>query len=133
MAWADKIMGPELYSFRRLRVLRCWFESERQARVERLAMRSFGHPNERDLGEIPFIENAARSMNRRMPRSSECWDWPRKWRKRGPNVTIGISHGILPVLAEEVAQEWTGRYNPRSVSEMELSTQRGGELEYSDA
>jgi hypothetical protein len=68
-----------------------------------------------------------------MPRSSECWDWPRKWRKRGPNVTIGISHGILPVLAEEVAQEWTGRYNPRSVSEMELSTQRGGELEYSDA
>jgi hypothetical protein len=61
------------------------------------------------------------------------WDWPRKWRKRGPNVTIGISHGILPVLAEEVAQEWTGRYNPRSVSEMELSTQRGGELEYSDA
>ncbi|HZV05623.1 MAG TPA: iron-containing alcohol dehydrogenase [Gemmataceae bacterium] len=32
----------------------------------------------------------------------------------------GISRGILPVLAEEAAQQWTGRYNPRPVSESEL-------------
>jgi alcohol dehydrogenase len=32
----------------------------------------------------------------------------------------GISRGILPVLAEEAAQQWTGRYNPRPVSESDL-------------
>ncbi len=32
----------------------------------------------------------------------------------------GISRGILPVLAEEAAQQWTGRYNPRPVGEAEL-------------
>jgi alcohol dehydrogenase len=32
----------------------------------------------------------------------------------------GISRGILPVLAEEAAQQWTGRYNPRPVSDKEL-------------
>jgi alcohol dehydrogenase len=31
-----------------------------------------------------------------------------------------ISAGILPVLAEEAAQQWTGRYNPRPVTEAEL-------------
>jgi alcohol dehydrogenase len=31
-----------------------------------------------------------------------------------------ISRGILPVLAEEAAQQWTGRCNPRPVGEMEL-------------
>jgi alcohol dehydrogenase len=31
-----------------------------------------------------------------------------------------ISDGILPVLAEEAAQQWTGRYNPRPVSEADL-------------
>jgi alcohol dehydrogenase len=32
----------------------------------------------------------------------------------------GISRGILPVLAEEAAQQWTGRFNPRPVAEPEL-------------
>jgi len=32
----------------------------------------------------------------------------------------GISRGILPVLAEEAAQQWTGRYNPRPAGEAEL-------------
>jgi alcohol dehydrogenase len=32
----------------------------------------------------------------------------------------GIGRGILPVLAEEAAQQWTGRYNPRLVTETEL-------------
>jgi alcohol dehydrogenase len=32
----------------------------------------------------------------------------------------GISRGILSVLAEEAAQQWTGRYNPRPVGETEL-------------
>jgi len=32
----------------------------------------------------------------------------------------GVSRGILPVLAEEASQQWTGRYNPRPVSETEL-------------
>jgi alcohol dehydrogenase len=32
----------------------------------------------------------------------------------------GISDGILPVLAEEASQQWTGRYNPRPVSESDL-------------
>lgn len=32
----------------------------------------------------------------------------------------GVSPGILPVLAEEAAQQWTGRYNPRPVNEAEL-------------
>jgi alcohol dehydrogenase len=32
----------------------------------------------------------------------------------------GISPGILPVLAEEAAQQWTGKFNPRPVGEAEL-------------
>jgi alcohol dehydrogenase len=32
----------------------------------------------------------------------------------------GVGEGILPVLAEEAAGQWTGRYNPRPVSENEL-------------
>jgi alcohol dehydrogenase len=32
----------------------------------------------------------------------------------------GVSQGILPVLAEEAAQQWTGRFNPRPVGEAEL-------------
>jgi alcohol dehydrogenase len=32
----------------------------------------------------------------------------------------GISEGILNVLAEEAAQQWTGRHNPRPVGEKEL-------------
>lgn len=34
--------------------------------------------------------------------------------------SCGISRGILPVLAEEAAQQWTGRFNPRPVREAEL-------------
>jgi alcohol dehydrogenase len=29
----------------------------------------------------------------------------------------GVSKGILPLLAEEAAQQWTGRFNPRPVTE----------------
>jgi alcohol dehydrogenase len=32
----------------------------------------------------------------------------------------GVSAGILPVLAEEAAQQWTGKCNPRPVTEVEL-------------
>jgi alcohol dehydrogenase len=32
----------------------------------------------------------------------------------------GVSTGILPVLAEEAAQQWTGRFNPRPVAETDL-------------
>lgn len=32
----------------------------------------------------------------------------------------GVRAGILPLLAEEAAQQWTGRFNPRPVSEVEL-------------
>ena len=32
----------------------------------------------------------------------------------------GVSAGILPVLAEEAAQQWTGRFNPRPVAEADL-------------
>jgi alcohol dehydrogenase len=32
----------------------------------------------------------------------------------------GVSPGIFPVLAEEAAQQWTGRFNPRPVSEADL-------------
>jgi alcohol dehydrogenase len=32
----------------------------------------------------------------------------------------GVSPGIFPVLAEEAAQQWTGKFNPRPVSEVEL-------------
>jgi alcohol dehydrogenase len=32
----------------------------------------------------------------------------------------GVSPGIFPVLAEEAAQQWTGRFNPRPVTEIEL-------------
>ncbi|HEV3236497.1 MAG TPA: iron-containing alcohol dehydrogenase [Gemmataceae bacterium] len=34
--------------------------------------------------------------------------------------SCGISRGILPVLAEEAAQQWTARFNPRPVREPEL-------------
>lgn len=33
-----------------------------------------------------------------------------------------VSEGILPILAEEAAQQWTGRFNPRPVTEAELLT-----------
>jgi alcohol dehydrogenase len=32
----------------------------------------------------------------------------------------GVSSGIFPVLAEEAGQQWTGRFNPRPVSEADL-------------
>ena len=32
----------------------------------------------------------------------------------------GVSPGILPLLAEEAAQQWTARFNPRPVTEAEL-------------
>jgi alcohol dehydrogenase len=32
----------------------------------------------------------------------------------------GVSAGIFPVLAEEAAQQWTGKFNPRPVSEADL-------------
>jgi alcohol dehydrogenase len=32
----------------------------------------------------------------------------------------GVSHGILPVLAEEASQQWTALFNPRPVSETDL-------------
>jgi alcohol dehydrogenase len=32
----------------------------------------------------------------------------------------GVSHGILPLLAEEASQQWTGKFNPRPVGEPEL-------------
>jgi alcohol dehydrogenase len=32
----------------------------------------------------------------------------------------GVSAGILPVLAEEAAQQWTGRFNPRPATEADL-------------
>jgi alcohol dehydrogenase len=32
----------------------------------------------------------------------------------------GVSAGILPVLAEEAAQQWTARFNPRPVTESDL-------------
>jgi len=31
-----------------------------------------------------------------------------------------VSRGILPVLAEEAAGQWTGKYNPRPVGEPQL-------------
>ena len=33
---------------------------------------------------------------------------------------VGVSRSILPVLAEEASQQWTGRFNPRPVSEADL-------------
>jgi alcohol dehydrogenase len=35
-------------------------------------------------------------------------------------TAAGVSGGILPVLAEEAAQQWTARFNPRPVTEHEL-------------
>jgi alcohol dehydrogenase len=32
----------------------------------------------------------------------------------------GISLGIFPVLAEEAAEQWTGRFNPRPVTQTDL-------------
>src|SRR5262249_28087841 len=32
----------------------------------------------------------------------------------------GISRGILPVLAEEASHQWTARFNPRPVTEVDL-------------
>jgi alcohol dehydrogenase len=32
----------------------------------------------------------------------------------------GVSAGILPVLAEEAGQQWTGKFNPRPVTEADL-------------
>lgn len=33
---------------------------------------------------------------------------------------LGVNRAILPVLAEEAAQQWTGRFNPRPVTSAEL-------------
>ena len=35
-------------------------------------------------------------------------------------AACGVSRGILPLLAEEAAQQWTGRFNPRPVGEADL-------------
>jgi alcohol dehydrogenase len=35
-------------------------------------------------------------------------------------TSCGINSGILPVLAEEAAQQWTARFNPRPVTEKDL-------------
>jgi alcohol dehydrogenase len=32
----------------------------------------------------------------------------------------GVSGGILPLLAEEAAQQWTARFNPRPVGDAEI-------------
>ena len=32
----------------------------------------------------------------------------------------GVSPGILPLLAEEANQQWTARFNPRPVGELDL-------------
>lgn len=34
---------------------------------------------------------------------------------------LNVSQGIIPVLAEEASHQWTGRFNPRPVTEIELS------------
>jgi alcohol dehydrogenase len=34
--------------------------------------------------------------------------------------SCGVSHSILPLLAEEASQQWTGKFNPRPVGEGEL-------------
>jgi len=34
--------------------------------------------------------------------------------------TLGISPGILPLLAHEAAEQWTARFNPRAVTEADL-------------
>jgi alcohol dehydrogenase len=35
-------------------------------------------------------------------------------------TACGVSRGILPVLAEEAAQQWTARFNPRPVTDREI-------------
>ena len=35
-------------------------------------------------------------------------------------TAAGVSRSILPLLAEEASQQWTGRFNPRPVGEAEL-------------
>ena len=35
-------------------------------------------------------------------------------------AACGVADGIFPVLAEEAAQQWTGRFNPRPVMEADL-------------
>ncbi len=32
----------------------------------------------------------------------------------------GVSQGILPLLAEEASQQWTSKFNPRQVTEVEI-------------
>ena len=34
--------------------------------------------------------------------------------------SCGVSEGILHLLAEEAAEQWTGRFNPRPVGQAEL-------------
>jgi alcohol dehydrogenase len=60
------------------------------------------------------LSSAAEALARRVEELS---------RAAGLPVTLsacGVSPGIFPVLAEEAAQQWTGRYNPRPVSEADL-------------
>jgi alcohol dehydrogenase len=35
-------------------------------------------------------------------------------------TSCGVSRGILPVLAEEAAQQWTARFNPRQVTDADI-------------
>jgi alcohol dehydrogenase len=35
-------------------------------------------------------------------------------------ASCGVSAGILHLLAEEAAEQWTGRFNPRPVGQPEL-------------
>jgi alcohol dehydrogenase len=59
-------------------------------------------------------EVAAEAIARRVGGLMEAAGLPRRLSQ------CGVSGGILPVLAEEAAQQWTGRFNPRPVGEAEL-------------
>jgi alcohol dehydrogenase len=57
---------------------------------------------------------AGEALSRRIEQLLQVAELPRSL------SAVGVSRDILPVLAEEAAQQWTGRFNPRPVSEADL-------------
>lgn len=57
---------------------------------------------------------AAQALSRRLTDLVKVAELP------GSLSEAGVSRSILPLLAEEASQQWTGKFNPRPVAEAEL-------------
>jgi alcohol dehydrogenase len=69
----------------------------------------------RDAGlDVPSAEGAGEVLARHVSSLARAAGLPARL------AEVGVHEAILPVLAEEAAEQWTGRFNPRPVGAAEL-------------